>query len=221
MNHTVRYSAEGIHLHPDVLKAVRLFVCEDTTRPHMHGVFLDDGHLSATDGHTLIRIMSVDPGGLDVTRGVDGSLWSAAYVAAVIASCPARGKARLHSSVTLRWADRVKTGLVPPRCAQVLNAAMQPIKSEADKPCALAARYHRRLADAAELLLGRDCHHKGPVLLHGGNGIEAHYYGIPWRDDHPNGEGTWVHGSRAGKPAPRTEGPEYGAEVVIMPLNLH
>lgn len=220
MNHTVRYSSDGISLHPDVLKAVHLFACEDPTRPHLAGVFLDDGHLTATDGHTLIRIMSIDPGGL-VPRAYDHSLWSSAYVTALLTTFRERGKARLRCSATLRWDARVARGkLNPPPCAQVLDAAMRPIKAEAGMPSAIQARYHRRLADACDLLLGKECRHKGPVLLHGGNGIEAHYYGIPWRDDSPRDEGTWSHGAGRGKPAPRTPGPVYGAEVVIMPLRI-
>lgn len=227
MNHRVIYCTEGLRLHPDVLKAVLLWASLDDTRRHLCGVFVDDCHLTATNGHGMIRVLSVDPTGggygppADAPKDYHGSFWSTATVEQVIAAhARTRGRAREHVLALLPWNARTDLGnLKPPPCTRFFDE-LAPAAKYKPGPKAIATRYVVKLGETAELLLGKDALHKGPVLLNETGPESLWLYGIPWRDDAPADEGTWAQAGRTGKPAPRGAHPEYGAEIVLSPLRV-
>lgn len=219
MNATITYTADGLALHPDALRAVRIFASEDDTRQMLHCVFLDEeGHLTATNGHALIRLMSIDPGGQ--VPSDRRACWPLAVVDATIDSAKGiRGHKRAAARVTLRW-DATADISAPPTVRLIASH----LEQKADnKPWSIAARYSRLLGETAEILLGNEGSMiKGPVLVHTGNEYSGKLFEIPWHSDEPEpSAGTWMHGRGTGSPTgPKAEEPRCSAEILIMPVRV-
>jgi hypothetical protein len=235
VNATTTYTEDGLLVHPDCLRALRLFLSEDPNRPGLHGVFLDeDGHLAATDGHTLMRLSSIDPGGQVPSRRA-GTRWSRACVNGLLKAVPklsGRGETRARQyaqqRACLRWDgcedDAVKA---PPivnlmaRAADCRKSKDGPMIGHRGEPSSMQWRYLRRLADACALMFdGELVGHKGPVLVNGPHALDPHVYEIPWHEPTPSDvKIAWMHG-RAPAPTLVVPEPRCAAEVLIMPLRV-
>lgn len=214
MNATTTYTTEGLVLHPDALRAVLLFAADEEYSKMMACVFIDEeGHLSATNGHAVIRLASIDPGG-QVPRDRGGTRWPLEYAEATTKSCRLRGQARDHARVCLRWDAATLDPSHTPRTAATMQKHLS-LKPDG-RAWAVAARYLARLAEASEILLGKaGAAIKGPVLVHLGPADGGKLWEVPWHDDAPASSVTYLHG-----PTVRSEEPRCSAEVMIMPVRL-
>jgi hypothetical protein len=218
VNATTRYDADGLVVHPDALRAVAMFMSQDESSQRMRCVFIDEeGHLSATNGHALIRLASIDPNGY-VPKDRAGTRWSPEYAEQVVKSCRVRGHARDACRVKLEWSG-AETSKIVPNTVRVINANL--CEKPDGEQWAIAARYARLLGEVSEILLGKiGSTMKGPILTHVGKCDTAKMWEIPWHSDEPKpDQGMWVHGRGEGKPAPYEE-PRCSSEVMIMPVRL-
>jgi hypothetical protein len=242
MNATTTYTSEGIVVHPDCLRALLMFLGQDPTRPNLSRVFVDEeGHLTATDGHTLMRLMSIDPGG-QVPRDRSGSQWSREAVeAAVKTAAPVKGKKRAEQHaqlrVLLRWDAVVPEGSAKaPPTANLIGIARDCAK-KADEPddgrgvlvhCgrrsdgwSMQARYMARLAAACELLTGDECYHRGPVLANNPRPLDPLLFELPWYEPHASDPKiTYLDPAMRRAETKVVPEPDHAAEVIIMPLRV-
>jgi hypothetical protein len=229
VNATVAFTEEGLVVHPDALRALLLFVCEDPTRTHLRSVFVDDeGHLSATDGHSMIRLCSICPG-KHVPKASHAVRWSPEYIREVIKSLPevkGRGREEQHARLRacLRW-DRAEPAHDMPATGDFYRKAEGRKYKTGER--AIATHLLLRLAQATDLLVGRDksARSLGPIQVSEGGPLDAVLYGIPWHEPiRSQSKISWCHGkvpeglSMADlAPSPT---PMYAAEVLIMPLQI-
>ncbi len=246
MNATTTYTADGLVVHPDCLRALLMFLGRDETRPMLSYVFTDEeGHLTATDGHALMRLMSIDPGGC-VPSKRSGSQWSREAVeAAIKTAAPVRGKKRAEQlaqlRVILRWDAVVPEGSAKaPPTANLIGIARGCAKKP-DEPedgrsagnrgftaCgkrtdgwSMQARYMARLARACELLTGDDCHHRGPALANNPRPLDPILFELPWYEPHASDPKiTYLDPAMRRKETRVSPEPRCAAEVVIMPLRV-
>lgn len=225
MNATTTYSPDGLTLHPDALRAALMFLGDDPERPHLHDLFIDEeGHLAATDGHTMIRLSSIDPGG-QIPRARAGTRWTRTAAEAILTALPKlpRGKSRedahARQRVTLRWSDAheaIANGKAP-NIIPVIEAAIE--AKGKPGPWQVATCYLERLAKAADLLTdgNPNC---GPILVNPKRGPnDALLFEIPWYEPVKIGRISWLHGKGPAPAAPSSE-PLHAAEILIMPMRL-
>ena len=227
MNATTTYGLDGLTLHPDALRAMLLFVGNDPERPHLHNIFIDEeGHLAASDGHTLIRLSSIDPGGL-VPQGRAGTMWTPAAALALLEALPklprgnARADAHARQRVTLRWSDSlaaIANGKAP-RIGPVIEAATDSKGKTA--PWQIQTAYLARLARATDLLTDGNPMY-GPILVnHKRAANEALLFEVPWYEPIPSSPKiSWVHGRTPEGGPTHADKPTSAAEILIMPMKL-
>ena len=107
----IRFTESAAECTRSIANALIEFASKDTTREHLNGVTVEQGNLCSTDGHTLVRFMSADPG-LEASR-YDRRVWPLAYV---------KEQARIAGSkgtVRLEWAALANDRVVAPPLKQV------------------------------------------------------------------------------------------------------
>ncbi len=135
------HSTTGITIPTKLAEALMQFACQDTTRFHMSGLGLDDeANLSATDGHTMARVLTCDPGGTQpMTRAQ--ACWEGSYVTTQIKVA----KATKSATIELAW-DKLISAQFPP-CSKV-----SPTKRAVKSAFGFNPRYLARLVKVAEAL---------------------------------------------------------------------
>lgn len=240
MNATTTYDHHGIKVHPDCLRALLMFLGQDETRPMLMRVFLDEeGHLTATDGTTIMRLSSIDPGGC-VPGERAGTQWSRETVEAAIKTAhPVKGKhrAQQHAQlrVYLRWDAVVHDQFKSPPSAHLVGLARDCKKKPDQKDggrggfpggvradgWSMQARYMARLASASLLLTGSDCMHRGPALVNNPRPLDPMLFELPWYEPvSSDPKITYLDPSTRPVDTFRVPEPDHAAEVVIMPLRL-
>lgn len=244
MNATTTYTQDGLVVHPDCLRALLLFLGRgrDETHPMLSYVFTDEeGHLTATDGHTLMRLMSINPNGC-VPSKRSGSQWSREAVEATIKSAPpVKGKKRAEQHaqlrVCLRWDAMMPEGSPKaPPTANLIGIARDCAKKK-DEPddgrgvlvhCgkrsdgwSMQARYMARLARACELLTGDECYHRGPVLANNPRPLDPLLFELPWYElVASDPKITYLDPAMRPAATKMVPEPDHAAEVIIMPLRV-
>lgn len=239
MNATTTYTQDGIVLHPDALRALLMFIGDDPTRVMLQRIFIDEqGHLTATDGHTLMRLASIDPGGQN-PRDRAGTRWTEACAETALASVPkikGKGRAEQHARlrVCLRWDDAVSDEHKVPPTARLMDEAAA-CNKKADDPqdgrmvragkradgWSMQWRYMRRLADACELLVGKDCSTRGPALVNNPRPLDPMLFELPWYEPYPSDPKiTYLDPKMRRCETVQVPEPTRAADVVIMPLRV-